>query len=56
MRQLFSRFSILGELLRFLWKRRLWWLIPMVLVLVLSMALFIFAQGSVIVPFIYSLF
>ena len=56
MREFFSRLSILGELLRFLWKRRLWWLIPMIVVLVLFVVLLVFAQGSVVAPFIYTLF
>lgn len=50
------RLGILGELLRFLWKRRLWWLIPMIIVLVLFAVLLVFAQGSSIAPFIYTLF
>ena len=50
------RFETLGELLRFLWKRRLWWLLPMIVMLVLFILLLIFAQGSAIAPFIYTLF
>jgi len=56
MQQLLVRLGILGELLRFLWKRRLWWLIPMIVVLVLFVVLLVAAQSSVIAPFIYSLF
>ena len=51
-----SRLGIIGELLTFLWRRKLWWLIPMILVLVLFAALLIFAQGSAVAPFIYTLF
>lgn len=51
-----ARFGILGELLVFLWQRKLWWLIPMISVVVLLGMLFIFAGGSSIAPFIYSLF
>jgi len=51
-----SRLSIMGELLIFLWQRKLWWLIPMVLVLLLFGLLLIFAQTSSIAPFIYTLF
>jgi hypothetical protein len=50
-----ARAGIVGELLHFLWMRRLWWLIPMVLALVLFTAALVVAQGSVIAPFIYSL-
>ena len=53
---LISRLGIMGELLTFLWKRKLWWLIPMVMVLLLFGLLLIFAQTSSIAPFIYTLF
>ncbi|MCL5958838.1 MAG: DUF5989 family protein [Chloroflexi bacterium] len=49
-------FLIMGELLAFLWQRKLWWLIPMVLVLLLFGLLLVFAQASSIAPFIYPLF
>jgi hypothetical protein len=51
-----SKLSILGELMGFLWKRKLWWLIPMIVILIIFAALLIFAQGSAVAPFIYSLF
>jgi hypothetical protein len=51
-----TQLRTIGELLRFLWARKLWWMIPMILVLVLFAALLIFAQGSAIAPFIYTLF
>lgn len=50
------RLGIMGELLRFLWQRKLWWLTPMVLVLLLVGILLVFAQSSAIAPFIYTLF
>lgn len=52
----FDRLGILGELLRFLWARKLWWMIPMVLVLILLVGVLVFAQGSAMAPFIYTLF
>jgi drug/metabolite transporter superfamily protein YnfA len=55
-KELTSRLGIMGELLTFLWKRKLWWLIPMVMVLLLFGLLLIFAQTSSIAPFIYTLF
>ena len=55
-KELISRLGIMGELLTFLWKRKLWWLIPMVMVLLLFGLLLIFAQTSSIAPFIYTLF
>jgi drug/metabolite transporter superfamily protein YnfA len=51
-----SRLGILGELLFFLWKRKLWWLIPMVIILVLFGLLLVLTQSSVVAPFIYTLF
>lgn len=55
-RSITTRLGIMGELLTFLWQRKLWWLIPMVLVLLLFGVLLIFAQTSSIAPFIYTLF
>ena len=51
-----SRIGILGELLVFLWKRKLWWMMPMIVVLILFALLLVFAQGSAVAPFIYTLF
>lgn len=51
-----TRFGIAGELLSFLWQRKLWWLIPMVLVLLAFGGLMVTAQSSALGPFIYTLF
>ena len=51
-----TRLGTIGELIRFMWNRKLWWMIPMILLLVIFAALMIFAQGSAISPFIYTLF
>lgn len=51
-----SRMSVVNELFGFLWERKLWWLIPMVAVLVAFGLLLVFAQASGIAPFIYTLF
>lgn len=50
------RFGLLGQLFQFLWERKLWWLMPMMVVLVLLGLLLLFAQSSAVGPFIYSLF
>ena len=50
------RLRIVGELVAFLWEQKLWWLIPMVLVLLLFGMLLVFAQSPAIAPFIYTLF
>ncbi len=51
-----QRFGIAGELMGFLWQRKLWWLIPMVLVLLVFGGLMVTAQSSALGPFIYTLF
>lgn len=51
-----SKFSILKEFWGFLSVRKKWWLTPIVIVLVLFGFLLVFAQGSAVAPFIYTLF
>lgn len=51
-----TKVGIAGELLAFLWTARLWWMIPMVTMLLLLGWLIIFGQSSAVVPFIYTLF
>ena len=51
-----SRFAIMNELVTFLWVRRMWWMIPMVLVLLGFGLLIIFTQSSALAPFLYPLF
>jgi len=51
-----DRVTIVGELLTYLWRRKLWWMIPMVTVLALFGLLLVFTQGSALAPFIYTLF
>jgi len=51
-----NNLGIVGEFLKFLWARKLWWLIPMVVMLLLFGFLLIFANASGIGPFIYTLF
>lgn len=47
---------VLKEFWQFLGAQRKYWLIPIVVVLVLFGLLLIFAQGSAVAPFIYTLF
>jgi uncharacterized membrane protein len=56
LRGLCVRFSIVSELLRFFWERKLWWMMPMLILLLIFGFLIIFAQSSAIAPFIYTLF
>jgi hypothetical protein len=48
--------SFLAELWRFLKVRKKLWLLPLVLIMLIVGGLLIFAQSSVIAPFIYTLF
>ena len=56
LRSMSSNFGVVGELLSFLRARKLWWLIPMVAVLLVFGLLLIFASASGLAPFIYTLF
>ena len=56
LKQVTNRSSVIGELMAFLWQQRLWWLIPMVSVLLLFGLLLLFAQSSPLAPFVYTLF
>ena len=51
-----SKLSIVGELWDFLKVRKRFWLAPIVAVLALLGLLAVFAQGSALAPFIYTLF
>jgi len=56
LRGILSRFRVVGEVFSFLWKRKLWWLMPMVFILVAFGLLMVFGQATGIGPFIYALF
>lgn len=56
LRSMSSNIGVVGELVNFLWERKLWWLIPMVAVLLIFGLLVIFASASGVGPFIYTLF
>ena len=44
------------DMLRFLARRKKYWLLPVVVVLLVMGGLLVLAQGSVLAPFIYTLF
>ncbi len=44
------------EFWRFLKVRKKWWVLPIVVVMMLVGALLVFAQGSALAPFIYTIF
>jgi len=50
------KLGIMNELMVFLWERKLWWMMPMVLTLLLFGLLILFAESSAVAPFIYTLF
>jgi len=51
-----GKIGILKEFWQFLRVRKKWWLAPIVILLVLFGLLIVFAQSSVLAPFIYTLF
>lgn len=56
LRSSIAKLEIAGELLSFMWQRRLWWMIPMIVVLLLFGLLVVFTQGTALAPFVYALF
>ena len=49
-------FDLLKDLWGFMKERKKFWLAPVILVLLLLGGLLVLAQGSVVAPFIYTLF
>ena len=50
-----SRIATIRQLFRFLWKERLWWMIPLIVMLLFFGLLIAVAQQSALAPFIYTL-
>jgi hypothetical protein len=50
-----SKASMLKEFFTFLWEHKLWWMIPIFLVLFRGSLIRVLAQGSPLAPFIYTL-
>jgi hypothetical protein len=48
--------DFLKELIKFLLKRKKIWLAPVIIIMIILGGLLVLAQGSVIAPFIYTLF
>ncbi len=48
--------SKLGDIWDFLRVRKKWWLVPIVVFMLLLSLLIVMTQGSVVAPFIYTLF
>jgi hypothetical protein len=47
---------ILKEFVEYFKQRKKWWLLPLIVVFLLLSAIIVFAQGSALAPFIYTLF
>jgi competence protein ComGC len=48
--------SIVKEMFEFIWKRKAFWMLPIILILLLLALLIVLSQGSAVAPFIYTLF
>ena len=48
--------SLAAELWLFMRERKKWWLLPVIVVMLVVGTLLIFAQGSALAPFIYTIF
>lgn len=48
--------SLVKELWGYMKERKKWWLLPVIVVMVAVGMLLIFAQGSALAPFIYTIF
>ena len=48
--------ELLGDLWSFMRERKKFWLAPLIIVMLLLGGLIVLAQGSVVAPFIYTLF
>ena len=55
-RNLMGRMEIAGQLLGFFWRRKVWWMVPLVLTILIVGVLVILGQSSAMSAFIYSLF
>ena len=51
-----SRMGVAGELLSFLWRAKMWWLIPMVVALLIFAVIIALAAAGPGGPMIYTLF
>jgi len=51
-----TKFSIFREIWLFLRVRKKWWLLPIILIIALLGLILVFAQGSALAPFIYTVF
>jgi Family of unknown function (DUF5989) len=50
-----QRASTIGELFAFIWERKLWWMIPIIAILVLLSIIIALAHTSAAAPWMYPL-
>jgi hypothetical protein len=55
LRQLTTRSAIVAEVFTFLWQRKLWWLMPLAVLIFMIGVLFLIAQVSSVAPWMYPL-
>ena len=55
-RELGEKIQISGELIGFLWRRKMWWMIPMVSVMLFFGIIIVFGSSSGVGPVIYTVF
>jgi hypothetical protein len=48
--------DFLKDMAQFLWERKKWWLVPMILVLIMLGLIIVLTSGTAVAPFIYTLF
>tara|TARA_B100001248_G_C27120866_1_gene335659 strand:- start:247 stop:408 length:162 start_codon:yes stop_codon:yes gene_type:complete len=53
---MYAFFELLSDLWDFLKVRKKYWLAPLIVTILLMGTLIVFTQGSVVAPFIYSIF
>ena len=51
-----SSLSLIREFWAFMRARKKWWLLPIIVVMLVLGGLLVFAQGSALAPFIYTIF
>src|SRR5262245_37735217 len=53
---MFARFRIAGALMSFMWRRKMWWMVPLVGMLLVLGLLVIFGQSGAFSAFVYASF
>jgi hypothetical protein len=56
MRSMLINLGIVGEFFVHLWRHKMWWMIPLVIVLLAFAILVVFGSSTGLAPFIYTVF